>query len=235
MVGKIRLAQNPWINHSWQVALQVTATGFSTLALPHGGRSLQIDFDFIRHRLVVATSEGGLRELRLAPKAVASFYAELMAALEELGVPVDIAPRPNELPDGTPFDQDHQRRTYDPEYAQRFWRVVLAADGVLRRFRARFCGKSSPVHFFFGNMDLALTRFSGRQAPKYSGSRPHLPDWVLRDAYSHECFECGFWPGEEGNPEPAFYALAYPELPEFRNGRVRPAAAHYSEKLKEFV
>ncbi len=223
------------MNHSWHVALHVTANGFSTLALPDGGRSFQIDFDFVRHRLMVSSSDGGLREIPLAAISVAGFFEQLMAALDELGIAVEIAGTPNELADATPFHEDHQRRAYDPQYAHRFWRVVLAADEVLHRFRARFCGKSSPVHFFWGNMDLALTRFSGRPAPMYSGSRPHLPDWVLRDAYSHECFECGFWPGEAENPQPLFYALAYPELPAFRNGRVRPAGARYSDELKEFV
>jgi hypothetical protein len=235
IAGKIRLAQSAWINHSWHVALQVTATGLSTLVLPHGIRGFQLDFDFLLHRLRVQASDGASRSMALEPRSVASFYRELMAILDELQLPVAISRMPSELPDAIAFDADERNRSYDAAYATRFWRVLLQANRVLDVFRARFRGKSSPVQFFWGNADLALARFSGRPAPEHPGGRPHLPDWVLRDAYSHECVEFGFWPGEAENPEPVFYCLAYPEPPGFVNAKVMPSAAHYSNALKEFV
>ena len=235
IIGKIRLAQSAWINHSWHVALEVTANGLSTLALPHGTRAFQIDFDFTAHRLLVQTSDGASRSIALAPKSVAAFYREVMGALQALGVPVKISTTPSELSDPIPFPEDETHRAYDAEYANRFWRVVLQANRVLKVFRARFRGKSSPVHFFWGNTDLALTRFSGRPAPRHPGGRPHLPDWVLRDAYAQECFECGFWPGEASNPQGGFYGLAYPEPPGFKSAVVMPSAARYSEELGEFL
>jgi hypothetical protein len=235
IVGKIRLAQAPWVNHSWHVSLRVTARGLSTLAMPHGTRALQIDFDFIGHQLIVHSTDGKRGSMALEPKSVATFYRELMALLRELELPVTITREPSELRDPIPFAQDEQHRSYNPEYANRFWRVLLQAERVLDIFRARFWGKSSPVHFFWGNADLALTRFSGRRAPEHPGGRPHLPDWVLRDAYSHECFECGFWPGEAENPQPVFYCLAYPEPDGFRTAKIKPRGAHYSEALKEIV
>ena len=235
IVGKIRLAQMPWLNHSWHVSLYVSSRGLTTLAIPHGERFFQIDLDFIDHRLQVHSSDGASSAMALAPQPVARFYGELMTLLAKAGLPVAIRAAPNELEHAIPFPEDRVHRAYDAEYAQRFWRIVLQSSRVLERFRARFRGKSSPVHFFWGNSDLALTRFSGRRAPEHPGGRPHLPDRVLKDAYSHECYECGFWPGNEENPEPVFYALAYPEPDGFKQMKVLPAAAYYSAQLKEFV
>jgi hypothetical protein len=235
IIGKIRLAQVPWINHSWQVSLYVSARGLTTLAMPHGDATFQVDFDFIDHRLWIHAAKGRSASVALAPQSVAAFYHQVMASLAQLGVPVDIHAKPNELEDATPFAVDESHRSYDAEYANRFWRVLAQSERVLQIFRARFIGKSSPVHFFWGNTDLALTRFSGRRAPEHPGGRPHLPDRVLRDAYSHECSECGFWPGGTEHPEPLFFSLAYPEPPGFKGARLRPAAAHYAKQLGEFV
>jgi hypothetical protein len=235
IVGKIRLAQSPWINHSWHVSLYLTPRGLTTLAIPHGTRSFQVDLDFIAHRIQVESSDGEARSMAMEPKPVSVFYHELMEILNALRVPVKIARKANELPQCIRLDQDSVHRPYDSEYANRFWRVLLQTDRVLNIFRARFRGKSSPVHFFWGNMDIALSRFSGRPAPEHPGGRPNLPDSVLRDAYSHEVVECGFWPGEAENPEPLFYCVAYPEQKGFAKATVKPSTAHYSESLKEFV
>jgi Family of unknown function (DUF5996) len=235
IVGKIRLTHLPWINHSWHVTLYVTARGLSTLAVPHGTRSFEIDFDFLAHQLAIHSSDGGKRMLPLQAEPVAAFYAKLMEAMAALELPVNINCQPNELEYAIRFDEDHAHRSYDREYANRFWRVLLQADRVLKDFRARFVGKCSPVHFFFGNSDLAVTRFSGRRAPPHPGGRPHLPDWVLRDAYSQECCTCGFWPGGTESPHPVFFCEAYPQPPGFSQARVLPQAAHYSRELKEFV
>jgi hypothetical protein len=235
IIGKIRLAQMPPLNHSWQVTLYVTASGLTTLAIPHGERSFQIDFDFITHELAIHSSDGRTRKLGLEPQPVATFYANVMAAMTELGLPVRISRQPNELDDAIPFDEDRVHRSYDAQYANRFWRVLVQADRVMKQFRSRFVGKASPVHFFFGNCDLATTRFSGRQAPPHPGGRKHLPDRVLREAYSQESSTCGFWPGGTENPHAVFYCEAYPPPPGFEKAKVRPTAAHYSEELKEFV
>jgi hypothetical protein len=235
IVGKIRLSQSPGINHSWHVTLYVTARGLSTLAVAHGNRAFQIELDFLDHCLHIESTDGARRSLPLEPQPVAHFYGRLMESLGELGLPVRIALKPNEVADPVRFDLDKGPRAYDREYAQRFWRVLVQADRVLNRFRARFRGKSSPVHFFWGNMDLALSRFSGRSAPLHPGGRPHLPDRVLQEAYSHECSECGFWTGGEEHPEALFYSYAYPDPPGFKEARVRPEGAYYNEELKEFV
>ncbi len=235
IVGKLCVAQSPWVNHSWHAALHVTPRGLATIALPHGTGAFQVSFDFIAHRLLIQASGGETRSMALAPRSVASFYAELIGALHSLRLPLAITRKPSELAQAVPFDEDHAPRPYDAGYAQRFWRVLLQANRVLNVFRARFVGKSSPVHFFWGNTDLALTRFSGRPAPRHPGGRPNLRDWVLRDAYSQECIECGFWPGEDENPQPGFYCLAYPEPPGFSQAAVRPRAARYEKALGEFL
>jgi len=235
IVGKIRLAQSPWLNHSWHVTLYVTPRGLTTLSLPHGKRAFQIDFDFIDHSLVVRAADGRDATMRLQEQSVAAFYHGLMRMLDELQVPVKIQRKPNELKEPIPFDRDEVHGAYDAKYAQRFWRVLLNADRVLNVFRARFRGKSSPVHFFWGNNDLAVSRFSGRRAPEHPGGRPHLPDWVLKDAYSHEVSECGFWPGSEEHPQAAFYCNAYPQPPGLPEARVAPGAAYYSKELQEFI
>jgi hypothetical protein len=235
IVGKIRLAQSPWVNHSWHTTLYVTARGLTTSPVPHGVRTFQIDFDFIDHRLIVLSSDGGSGGFALEPEPVSAFYARVMKELDALDLHVDIRKRPNELPDTIPFDQDEVHRAYDREYAQRFWRILVQADRVLKVFRARFIGKCSPVHFFWGAADLAVTRFSGRRAPEHPGGIPNLPDRVTREAYSHEVSSCGFWPGGGPIPYPAFYAYAYPEPAGFAETAVRPDGAFYSQDLREFI
>jgi len=235
IVGKIRLTSMPWINHSWHVTLYVSSRGLTTGAMPWGDNSFQIEFDFIDHRLRVSTSEGAVRELELRPRSVADFYREFMAMLHEMGIEVRIQPYPCELEDATPFAQDEDHASYDPEAANRFWRVLVQANRVLTDFRSQFAGKCSPVHFFWGSFDLAVTRFSGRRAPLHPGGVPHLADRVVREAYSHEVSSAGFWPGDARYPQPAFYSYAYPEPEGFAKAALRPAEAYYSTDLREFV
>lgn len=235
VVGKVRLVQTPWINHSWHVTLYPTPRGLTTSSIPHGTRTFAIDFDFIDHRLVIQVSDGAVRILPLRPQSVAAFYAEVMAALADLGVPVRIHTMPNEIADAIPFEQDRQHASYDGAAAQRFWRALLQVTRVFTAFRARFVGKCSPVHFFWGSFDLAVTRFSGRPAPPHPGGVPHMPDWVAREAYSHEVSSAGFWPGGAAFPEAVFYSYAYPEPAGFREVAVQPAAARFAQGLGEFV
>jgi len=235
IVGKIRLVQSPWTNHSWHATLYVTSTGLSTSTIPHDERSFQIDFDFIAHRLTVAASDGRTRTIALQPQSVAAFYAQLMQALGELDLPVRIHKTPNEIADAIPFDEDELQRPYDREYANRYWRVLVQADRVFKVFRSRFVGKCSPVHFFWGAPDLAVTRFSGRRAPEHPGGIPNLPDRVTREAYSHEVSSCGFWAGGGPVPYAVFYSYAYPEPAGFAQQRVEPGAAFYSGDLREFL
>jgi hypothetical protein len=235
IVGKIRLARTPWLNHSWHVALYVTARGLTTSPIPDGARSFQIDFDFIDHSLRISTSDGQQRQLALVAQSVASFYAAVMAALAELGIDLTIDDKPNELPDPIRFGEDHVHAAYDPEAAHRFWQVLRQADRVFAKFRTGFLGKSSPVHFFWGSFDLAVTRFSGRPAPRHPGGVPNLPDNVAQEAYSHEVSSAGFWPGGGAIDYPAFYSYAYPAPDGFRDARVKPDAAFFSEQLGEFI
>jgi uncharacterized protein DUF5996 len=235
IVGKVRLAQSPWVNHSWHVTLYPTARGLTTSSIPHGARAFQIDFDFLEHRLTVRSSDGGSAGLSLEPQSVATFYHRLMEEMRTLGIQVKIRLRPNEIEEAIPFDQDDRHRSYDPEYANRFWRILVQADRVFHEFRARFIGKCSPVHLFWGGPDLAVTRFSGRTAPPHPGGIPNLPDWVAREAYSHEVSSCGFWPGGGPIPHAAFYSYAYPEPAGFSRARVRPGEAFYSTDLREFI
>lgn len=235
IVGKIRVAMCPWVNHSWHVTLHVTADGLATAPIPHGERAFQIEFNFREHRLTIRLSDGGSGGFRLAPQSVAAFYKRLMRELENLGIPVRIYARPNEIPDAIPFDKDEIHAAYDAEYVNRFWRILVQADRVFTAFRARFIGKCSPVHFFWGAADLAVTRFSGREAPPHPGGIPNLPDWITQEAYSHEVSSCGFWPGGGPVPYPAFYSYAYPEPAGFARARVRPGAAFYSRDLREFI
>jgi hypothetical protein len=235
IVGKIRLMQTPWLCHSWHVTLEVTPSGLRTPPIPHGRKSFQLEFDFIEHQLVIRSSTGDVRLIKLRPRAVADFYTEVMLELRELSLPVRIRTTPNEVETPVPFDKDQAHAAYDPQYANRLWRILLQTDRVLKVFRARYNGKCSPVHFFWGGFDLAVTRFSGRAAPPHPGGVPNLPDWVTRDAYSQEVCSAGFWPGGGAMPQPVFYSYAYPEPAGFRDAIVRPAGAFYSDTLREFV
>jgi hypothetical protein len=235
IVGKIRLVQSPWINHSWHVTLYVTARGLTTSPVPYGTRTFQVEFDFVAHRLILESSDGGVGGFALEPQSVATFYRRLIDEMAKLQLHVDIHKRPNEVPDPTRFDRDETHRAYDREYANRFWRVLVQSDRVFKVFRARFIGKCSPVHFFWGAPDLAVTRFSGRRAPEHPGGIPNLPDRVTREAYSHEVSSCGFWPGGGPVPHAAFYSYAYPEPAGFAQAAVRPAAAAYHPDLHEFL
>lgn len=240
VIGKIRLAQTPWLNHSWHVTLYVTARGLTTGPMPMSisgaGGVFQIGFDFIDHVLQIRTSDGRLREFSLQPMTVAQFYAGVIVSLKDLGIDVRIHPMPCEIPDAIPFGSDEAHKSYDPESVNRFWRVLLATDMVLAKFRSGFIGKASPVHFFWGSFDLAVTRFSGRTAPKHPGGVPNLPDSVAQEAYSHEVSSAGFWPGGGGPIEyPAFYSYAYPAPEGFADAKVAPAEAFFSKELGEFI
>ncbi len=235
IVGKIRLAQSPWVNHSWHTTLYVTSRGLTTSPIPYGNRTFQIDFDFIDHNLVIETSDGEVKTMPLSPRPVAGYYEELFNKLAELNLKVKIHTTPNELPTPIPFEKDYEHTAYDADYANRFWRALVQIDRVFKQFRARFIGKCSPVHFFWGSFDLAVTRFSGRRAPEHPGGVPHLPDWVTREAYSHEVSSCGFWPGSEQMPQAVFYSYAYPEPQGFSTATARPSGAGYSSEMKEFI
>jgi uncharacterized protein DUF5996 len=235
-VGKIRMALSPWLNHSWHVALYVTVRGLTTSPIPWRTGSFQIDFDFIDHVLWLRTSEGHFRQVMLKPMSVAEFYQALMIALRELGIDVRITTMPCEIADCIPFEQDTRHAAYDADFANRFWRVLLAASDVFARFRTGFLGKASPVHFFWGSFDLAVTRFSGRLAPRHPGGVPHLPDTVAQEAYSHEESSAGFWPGGGGPIDyAAFYSYAYPAPEGFAAAKVKPAQAFFSKELGEFL
>jgi hypothetical protein len=233
VVGKVRLALVPPINHSWHVTLYPTIRGVTTAPIPHGTRMLQIDFDFIDHQLVVETSEGARQTFALEPMTVAAFFKKVMSALDAVGTPVRIWPMPMEIAHPISFEQDETHHDYDPEFVQRFGRVLLQTTRVFTTFRARFRGKVSPIHLFWGALDLACTRFSGRTAPEHP-SMPGLPDRVTRDAYSHEVCSCGFWPGMPG-VEPMFYSYAYPEPPGYKEYSIGPSAGSYDKNLGEFV
>ena len=236
VVGKVRLRLEPMLNHWWQVPLYVTARGLGTSLMhagPAGAPGLEIEFDFLAHTLHLRTTLGDVRALALEPRSVAGFYHQTMAALEDLGVPVRIAATPNEVARAIPFAEDTEHHSYDPAAARRFWLALVATHAVMERFRARFIGKVSPVHFFWGGPDLAVTRFSGRRAPRHRGGVPNCPDRVQVLAYSHEVSSCGFWPG--GGGEGSFYAYAYPEPPGFRDWPVEPAGASYVEQAGEFL
>src|SRR6267154_2175392 len=225
IIGKIRLARTPWLNHSWHVALYVTARGLTTSPIPDGTRTFQIDFDFIDHVLRISTSDGAQRQFSLAGHSVASFHAAIMAELAQLGIHVAINEMPNELPEPIRFSQDHQHASYNPDAVRRFLQILVNADRVFKQFRTAFLGKASPVHFFWGSFDLAVTRFSGRRAPRHPGGVPHLPDDVAVEAYSHEVSSAGFWPGSGAIDYPAFYSYAYPEPAGFRTTAARPDQA----------
>ncbi len=234
IVGKIRMARSPRINHWWNVPLYVTARGLTTSPVPDGGRSFEIIFDFVSHQLRIECSDGAIRLVPLVARTVADFYRELMKTLDEMGLATPILAKPVEVAEAIPFAEDNLHKSYEPEYAHRFWLVLLQATRVLTEFRSRFLGKVSPVHFFWGSFDLAVTRFSGRPAPPHPGGVPNLADWVVREAYSHEVSSCGFWPGQTG-VDALFYAYSYPEPPGLTEARIRPTGAGYNQELHEFV
>jgi hypothetical protein len=229
VIGKVVLARAAPLNHSWGIALIVTTRGLTTRALPHGSRSFTMAFDFIDHQLVIDTSDGDRRQLPLEPRSVADFYREVMALLTAMGLPVRIWPMPVEIPDPIRFDQDRVHHSYDPEFANRFWRILVQVERVFTLSRCDFIGKCSPVHFFWGSFDLAVTRFSGRLAPPRDGPA------FMREAYSHEVISHGFWPGSGPLTEAAFYAYAVPEPPGLKTQPVQPEAAYYHPELNEFV
>jgi hypothetical protein len=230
VVGKIRLALSPRINHWWEVPLYVNARGLTTSAIPYGDGIFEVQFDFIDHKLKIETSWGSNKTLRLKPQSVANFYAEFMDALESLGVSVKIWTMPVEIPNAIRFEDDTQHASYDPEYANRFWRLLILCNNVFQEFRAGFIGKDSPVHFFWGSFDLCVTRFSGRRAPERAGA-----DIITREAYSHEVISAGFWPGGGNVKGAAFYAYAAPEPAGFSQHKVKPAEAFYHPQVKEFL
>jgi hypothetical protein len=234
IVGKVRLTLTPWINHSWQVPLYVTARGLGTSAIPAGPEILEMEFDFISQRLVARTSSGEERAFPLVPQTVADFYSQIIDLLNGVGVAVAINEMPNEVANPIRFSQDRTHAVYDASSTYRFWRALIQVDRVFKLFRSGFIGKASPVHFFWGSFDLAVTRFSGRPAPLHPGNVPALPDSIAQEAYSHEVSSAGFWPGNEAFPEAAFYSYAYPEPAGFRDRPV-PAEAHFDAALGEFI
>jgi hypothetical protein len=233
IVGKIRMARQPLVNHWWQAALYVSARGLTTSSIPHGTDAFDIEFDFVDHQLTVRTTTGRTGKVILEPKSVADFYTETMHLLTELGVPTPISGSPNEVQSAIPFGRDTDHGSYDAESVHAFWRQLVQTDRVLHQFRSQFMGKVSPVHFFWGSMDLACSRFSGRRAPTHPGGAPNCPDWVMVEGYSHELSSCGFWPG--GGAEGAFYAYAYPEPEGFADYPVSPPGAYYSPENGQFL
>ena len=234
IVGKVRLALSPPMNHWWNTTLYVTPSGLTTSSMTYKGQYLQIDFDFINHILLIRTTKDSSKIIALQPKSVADFYREVMQNLESLGMPITIWTTPVEVQDRTPFEKDENHAAYDPEYAQRVWRIMAEANRVFNDFRCRFIGKVSPVHFFWGAFDLAVTRFSGRRAPPHPGA-PNVARFVAVEAYSHEVSSCGFWPGGDPVNEPAFYAYAYPEPQGFQDYPVQPQEAFYHTGMGEFL
>ncbi|MGH7524030.1 MAG: DUF5996 family protein [Gemmatimonadales bacterium] len=235
IVGKTRLALAPPENHWWQVALYVTPRGLTTSAMPIGRRTVAVEFDFLDHQLVARTSDDRTGAMRLEPRSVADFYAGYLELLRSLAIDVAIHPVPVEVPIAIPFAGDHEHASYDAEAANRCWRVMVQADRVLKRFRGRFLGKASPVHFFWGSFDLAATRFSGRPAPRHPGGAPNCPDYVMVEAYSQECCSAGFWPGGGAQAEPAFYSYSYPAPTGYADHAIRPSQAFYHRALGEFI
>jgi hypothetical protein len=235
VVGKIRMAHAPMVNHWWQVCLYVTCRGLTTSPIPVGGKTFQIDFDFIGHALRIQTSSGEIETVALGPRTVADFYTEVMGRLRGLGLETRIWTMPVEIPDAIPFEHDTTHAAYDPDYVNRFWRIMVQVDRLLTAFRSRYLGKVSPVHFFWGSFDMAVTRFSGRVAPQLVSKAPNLGEWVMAEAYSHEVSSCGFWPGNGGFGKAAFYSYAYPEPKGFGSASISPAATYYDPSLGQHI
>ncbi len=235
IVGKVRLERTPWRNHSWHVPLYVNTRGLTTSPIPADGRSFQMDFDFHHHRLMILCSDGDEAEIDLAPRSVADFYREVMSELKALGLETRIHTVPSEIVDGIRFEEDETHASYDAESVHRFGHALASMDAVLKRFQARFTGKVSPVHFFWGSFDLAVTRFSGRPAPEHPAGIPAMPDWVAREAYSHEVSSVGFWPGGDVFPTPFFYSYAYPSPEGFSAASIGPEGAVWSDEMGEWI
>ncbi|MCG2461169.1 DUF5996 family protein [Flavobacteriaceae bacterium F89] len=235
IIGKIKLAVSPWINHSWHIALHLTPTGLSTLDMPYKTKNFQIDFDFINHKLKVITSDGQVRDFILEGNSVADFYHKIFAVLKDLKIGLKINTTPVEIENPIPFEKDTGNATYDKTQAAALHQALLKMQNVLTHMRCNFKGKCSPVHFFWGSFDLAVSRFSGRTAPTHPGGIPNLPNWVAEEAYSHEVASLGFWPGSEALPEAAFYAYLYPEPKGYKNAEVKPKGAYYHKTLSEFI
>lgn len=234
IIGKVRLSQTPWINHSWHIPLYVSASGLTTSTIPYQKDTFQIDFDFYDHQLTILSSDGRREQFALELMSEAEFYKKSMNGLARLGFDVTIYPKPVEIPDHTTsFDQNIKLAAYDKEAVTRFWRILIQVNRVLTEFLSRFGSKVSPVHFFWGAFDLAVTRLSGRTAPKHPGGMPNCADWVMEEAYSHEVSSAGFWP-EAGLGEPAFYPYAYPAPEDFKNYPIKPKAAYFYDELGEF-
>jgi hypothetical protein len=235
IVGKIRLSKSRWINHAWHSTLYVTSRGLTSSVIHDIDLSFSIDFDFIEHSLIIQCSNGGLTAVPLLEEPVASFHDRCFQALAGLGISAEIHERPNEVFDAIPFPNDRIHHTYQPDQAHRYWRMLLQGDRLMKRFRSDFVGKVSPVHFFWGSNDLAVTRFSGRRAPEHPGGIPNLPDLITKEAYSHEVSSCGFWPGSDQYPYPAFYSYAYPTPATFNEAKSLPKSAFFHDKLREFI
>lgn len=235
IVGKIRLCKMPWINHSWHVTLYISATGLTTGSIPHEKGAFQIDFDFICHKLLIGTSWGKGDWLELCPRTVADFYGELMGKLSGLGIETAIYARPNEIEPAIPFGDDEVHKSYEPDQMHNVWRAWTKIQPVFTKFRAKFIGKCSPVHLFWGAFDLAVTRFSGRKAPPHPGGAPNIPLEVMQEAYSHEVSSAGFWTGSDEFPEPLFYAYCYPTPDAFGKQPVKPQEAFFSKEMGEFL
>lgn len=235
IIGKIRLCKTPPTNHSWNTTFYVTSRGLTTSAIPLQDKNLTISFDFLNHQLLFQDSAGAEIKLELKNESVSNFYKRVIGALDRLNVSVSFEPSPNEIVNAIPFIQDTLHSSYDRIHAYRFWQVLVRVDNVLQEFRSNFVGKSSPVHFFWGSFDLAVTRFSGKRAPEHPGGIPHLSDEVVREAYSHEVMSCGFWPGNDIYPHAGFYAYAYPEPSKFSQARIMPPEAFYHQELHEFI
>jgi hypothetical protein len=234
IVGKIRLAKMPWLNHSWHVTFTVSPQGLTTNGIDYDNGIFELTFDFINHHLLITTSEGSNETVSLYPRTVASFYKELFDKLKALNIDVKIYAKPNEIDPAIPFEEDEIHQSYDKEQINLFWKALLKIEPVFNKFRAGFSGKCSPVHFFWGGFDLAVTRFSGREAPKHPGGAPNIPLKVMQESYSHELSSAGFWPGNEAFPHPAFYSYAYPTPADFGTQKVLPKEAFYSKEMGEF-
>ena len=234
IVGKIRLKAMPWLNHSWHVTLHVTSKGLSTGSMPYDKGIFEMEFNFLEHVLIITTSEGAKYEIELYNRTVADFYATVLEHLKQAGIDITIYAKPNELENAIPFEKDDVHKTYNKSHMQNFWKALVQAHNVFTRFRASFHGKCSPVHFFWGAFDLAVTRFSGRPAPLHHGMAPNMPAEVMQEAYSHEVSSCGFWPGSDAFPHAAFYAYVYPEPASYKEQPIEPTEAFYSNEMGEY-